>query len=301
MEKIRPPEYADYGLLLLLGAILGSSFVLMKIAVTTVPTLQVVFFRLLVAFSVLYGWMKIKNLSYPSFQDSVFWKTVVLLGLTANVIPFILITWAEKEINSNLAAVYMATVPIFSVVLAHWMTTDEKISPKKIIGVGVSFLGVIILLWDALDNLSLGLLGQLACMLAAILYAFSSIVTKRIAHINATVISTAVLLSGLLFMLPIVLLVILFPDYVIEAAPISPSLNSILSIILLGLFPTALAFVIIYKLIHDVGAVFMTSATYLVPLFAVFWGFVILFEVIDASMVASILLITIGVYFVTKK
>lgn len=294
MQALRNPVWSDFLLLILLGAMFGSSFVLMKIAVNTIPTFYVVFLRLVVAFLVLFGFMKIKQYQLPPVSEKKFWKIIILLGFTANIIPFALITWAESSINSNLAAIYMATIPIFSLLLAHIITEDEKINQRKIMGCCIAFIGVLFLLWEDVGDISINLFAQIACVLAAISYAYSRIVSKQISTVNFVVISVCILGSGVISMLPFVFF-FSYPE--IDTSSIKP----LFAVLLLGIFPTALAFVILYKLIRDVGVVFMTSVNYLVPVFALFWGFVILNEPIDSKLIVALCLISLGVFTVLSR
>lgn len=294
MQKLRIPLWTDFLLLVLLGAMFGSSFVLMKIAVDTIPTFYVVFFRILVAFLILFGFMKIKQYKVPPLSEKKFWNIIIFLGFTSNIVPFALITWAEKTINSNLAAVYMATIPIFSLLLAHIFTEDEKINQKKIAGCCIAFIGVVFLLWQDVGNISINLFAQIACVLAAISYASSRIISKQIGAINPVVISVCVLGSGIISMLPFVFF---FSHLEIDTS----SSKSFFAVLLLGIFPTALAFVILYKLIRDVGAVFMTGVNYLVPPFALFWGFVILNESISFKLILSLCVIFLGLFVISSR
>ena len=294
MDKLRPPNLLDYVLLIFLGAMFGSSFLLMKVAVNTVPTFYVVFFRLLFAFIALYIFVRVKKYKFPSIHNQEFWKVCIILGLTSNIIPFSLITWAEKEIDSGLASIYMTTIPIFSLLLAHIVTNDEKITLWKAVGVCVSFSGVIILLWKGAGDISQNFLAQIACLFSAILYAYSIIKSKSISNENPIVISAAVLLCAVLLMIPLVFLLR-------GSMSFYPSNASILSIVLLGIFPTALAFVVLYRLIHDVGAVFVASVNYLVPVFAILWGYIFLSERINEEILLSLVLIFTGIVFVSKN
>ena len=149
---------------------LGSSFIFMKIAVQTVPTLWTVAFRLFIALAILCFYMKVKNLKFP--RENVFWKYCFLLGITANIIPFSLITWAEKEINSNIAFMYMATIPIFSMILAHFLSNDEKISTRILIGMLISISGTVLLLKESIADMSTGFLSQIACIIAVFFFRF---------------------------------------------------------------------------------------------------------------------------------
>ena len=295
MQTLRAPTFFDYVLLVLLGSMFGSSFLLMKVAVETVPTITIVFFRLLVALGVLYVVMRLNGLRLPPFREKLFWRLSLLLGFTANIIPFGLITWAETEIDSGLAGIYMATIPVFSLFLAHYMTSDEKISGRKIIGVCAAFGGVFLLLWGNAGELSWhGLVAQLACLASAVFYAYSRIKTRKLSQYNPVVSSVAVLLCGTFSLLPYMLL---FES----TRNITPSVEAITAIVLLGIFPTAVAFVIVYKLIRDVGAVFLTSVNYLVPVFALFWGYIVLSEPITVNLLLPLAIIMVGVFFISGR
>ncbi len=294
MNTLRSPVFFDYLLLVLLAGLLGSSFLLMKVAVGSVPILYIVFFRLLVAFLILYAFMRLKHFALPSFREKGFWKTAVVLGFSANIIPFSLITWAEQTIDSNLAAIYMATIPIFTLIMAHCLTDDEKISVKKSIGVCVAFFGVVILLWQEAGDMTFNLIAQIACLIAAVFYAYSGIKIKKLANINPVVISTGVLLCGVVVMLPFVL-------YFEDITNITPANEAILAIVLLGVFPTALAFVVLCKLIADVGAVYTTNTNYLIPIFALFWGYIFLSELINERIIMALMFIMTGVFLVSQK
>ena len=293
-KEIHSPRATDYILLLILAAMLGSSFVLMKIAVETIPTFTTVWFRLIVAFIVLFSVMSLRGINFPDTNRLKFWAYCALLGITANIIPFSLITWAEKTIDSNLASFYMATIPIFSIGLAHLFSDDEKIKINGLIGVLISGFGTVYLLAPSITEASKGTVAQLACLSAAFFYAFSRIQTKNLSHVNPLITSTAVLFTAILTMTPFI--------FIIEdLGRISPSNASIISVILLGIFPTAIAYVILYSLIANVGAVFMTSVNFLVPAFGLIWGSLVLSEEASARLLLSLGIIGLGFWITSDR
>ena len=292
--KLRAPTAFDFVLLLLLGALLGSSFVLMKASVASLSVFMTVFFRLVIALVVLLVAAKFQQMKLPPLVDVGFWLVCGVLGFSANILPFGLITWAEVYIETNLASLYMATIPLFSLVLAHATTSDEKMTANRIFGMFVGFLGVFVLLYEPHESLAEGIMPQLACILAALLYAASRVLTKRVAMYDPLIVSLAVTIFATLAMAPF-------------ALPFLPSAidgatgKSLLAVLLLGIFPTACAFVILYRLIRTVGAVFQTSVNYLVPCFGFLWGYLVYSETPSRSMWFAIALIFFGLYRATKS
>ncbi len=292
MKTIRKAKPFDYVLLVILAGFLSSSFFLIKIALNYMPLFFVVYFRLLIAFIFLLVLVKIKKLSFP--RKKSFWINVFILGILGNIAPFYLITWAEQTISSALAALYMSSIPIFALFLAHFLSHDEKINIKKILGLCISFVGLIILLHKDLTSLSFGLFAQLACLLAALFFAYSRVKAKEISEEEPLVTSAATLLTSL------IILSFYLPFGAYKTSDFILSYEGIFSIVLLGLVPTAIAFVILYKLINNVGAVFMLSVNYLVPIFGLFWGYALLGEQIAHKLVLPLFLIILGIFFASK-
>lgn len=292
MKSIRKARTFDYVLLIILASCLSSSFFLIKISLNFMPLFFVVYFRLLIALIFLLVLVKIKKLSFPRKKN--FWINVFILGILGNIAPFYLISWAEQTISSALAALYMSSIPIFGLLLAHFLSHDEKINIKKILGLCISFSGLIVLLHKDLGSLSFGLFAQLACLLAALFFSYSRVKAKELIEENPLVTSAATLLASLIilsFYLP-------FGDF--KTSDFILGYEGIISIILLGIIPTAFAFVILYKLINNVGAVFMLSVNYLVPIFGLFWGYALLDEKIADKLVLPLFLIIIGIFFASK-
>jgi len=291
--QLRAPTYFEFGLLLLLGAMLGSSFVLMKASVASISVFMTVFIRLTIAAVALGLAARLLRKKMPSLQDRAFWGICFMLGIGANILPFGLITWAEIYIDTNLASLYMAVIPLFSLMMAHFLTGDERITGRKTLGLLSGFLGVFILLSDEFSALSALLLPQLACIFAAFCYAASRILSRRLAPFDPLVVSQAVTLCAVIMMAPFAITVLL------------PTLqnatnDSLLAAMLLGLFPTAIAFVILYHLIRTVGAVFQTSVNYLVPCFGFIWGYLIYAETPTTRMWLAMLLIFCGLRIAHK-
>lgn len=283
----------DFVFLLLLGALLGSSFVLMKASVASLSVFMTVFLRLAIALAILLVATKCQKMKLPPLMDLGFWLVCGVLGFSANILPFGLITWAEIYIETNLASLYMATIPLFSLVLAHATTSDEKMTANRIFGMVVGFLGVVVLLYEPNASFAAGLLPQLACILAALLYAASRVLTKRVAMYEPLIVSCAVTFCATIVMAPFALP---FLPSAIDGA----TYKSLLAVLLLGIFPTACAFVILYHLIRTVGAVFQTSVNYLVPCFGFLWGYLVYSETPSRFMWFAIALIFFGMYRANK-
>ncbi len=153
----------------------------------------------------------------------------------------------------------------------------------------VSICGTAYLLEPSLKEVTKGSIAQFACLSAAFFYAFSRIQTKKISHIDPVATSTGVLAAAIITMFPFIFL----GENINE---ISPSSESLISIILLGVFPTAIAYVILYSLIANVGAVFMTSVNYLVPCFGIIWGSIVLSEEPSTRLLFSLVIIFFGLW-----
>lgn len=281
-------------LLVLLGALLGSSFVLMKASVASLSVFMTVFVRLAIALVVLLVAAKFQQMKLPPLMDVGFWLVCGVLGFSANILPFGLITWAEIYIETNLASLYMATIPLFSLVLAHATTSDEKMTGSRIFGMLVGFLGVVVLLYEPNVSLAEGFMPQLACILSALLYAASRVLTKRVAMYDPLIVSLAVTICATLAMAP-------FALPLLSSAIDGATGKSLLAVLLLGIFPTACAFVILYHLIRTVGAVFQTSVNYLVPCFGFLWGYLVYSETPSRFMWFAIALIFFGLHRATKS
>ncbi|MEG9883131.1 MAG: DMT family transporter [Hyphomicrobiales bacterium] len=287
---LRQPGVLDFGSLGLISMMFGSAFFLMKIAAESIPVILVVFLRLFIALILIFLFLKFKSLNIKNSYK--FWTNCLSLGFVANIIPFSLLTWSEQYIDSTVASIYITATPVFAVLIAHFGSHDEKFKPRTAIGILIGLSGTLFLLKDGFKAVSSeNLIAQGACLLAAFCYAFSRVQTRKISDHHPVVISFGVLLCAVLEMLP-------FVSYNLLSGtiPFNPSLSGILAVILLGIFPTALAFILVYRLIAEVGAVFLTTTNYLVPVFGALWGYIFLSEHITSELILCFLTIVIGLW-----
>jgi drug/metabolite transporter (DMT)-like permease len=213
------------------------------------------------------------------------------MGLLNNVIPFTLIVWGQGHIASGVAAILNATTPLFSVILAHLLTADEKMTGRRVIGVLAGIVGVGIMMGPAiLNGLGASLLGELAVLGAAISYGFANVFGRRFRSLGVTplVSATGQVTASAVILVPVVL---------VTQAPwmlAMPSLATIASLVAIAALSTALAYVIVFRILATAGATNLSLVTLLVPVSALFLGAIFLHEPIDSHQIVGILVIAIG-------
>jgi drug/metabolite transporter (DMT)-like permease len=280
------PNRQDYGLLIALGAVWGSSFLLIKWAVQTIPPATVATGRIAIGAIVLLLIVAVRGHRWP--RASWVWLLLAIMGLFGNVIPFTLINWGEVRIDSSLTAILMSTVPLVTIFLAPAFVRDEPITTGKIIGVGLGMAGVAALIGpSALAGAQGELLGQIAVTIATVCYALNGLIARRLPQMPVELISAGALLCATVAGLPLALLV----D---QPWQITPSPGSLAALVCLGIVNTAGGYILLFRLTMRVGAGFASFNNFLVPLFGVFWGALLLNEQLSWRLVAGLLLILTG-------
>ena len=278
-------------LLLILGAIWGSSYLFIKVIVAEVSAFTLVAGRLTLAAIVLWGILRARGFSLP--RSRWIWRAYAVLGFVGAAIPYSLISWGEQYIPSGLAALLQSTTPMFTVILAHFLTDDERITIPKIIGVLVGFVGVgILMLPDLRQGLQADLLGQLAIVGSSLCYALTAIyIRSRLQGQPVLVSATGQLTMGMVYMLPASLLI----DRPFDLSPSPPVLASWLVLTILG---TVVAYVIYFTLIERSSATFVTMVTYIIPVNGLLLGALVLSEPLNVNVLGSLALILLGVLLV---
>lgn len=251
-------------LFLLLGAIWSSSFMWIKIAIQEVGPLTLVAFRVL--FGLLFGTavIIIQRTKLPSRRSD--WWPPLILGISNVAIPFFLISWGEKSIDSAVAAILDATVPLFTIVLAHLALRDDKMTVPRILSLLIGFAGVVILMSEDLGSSPSSLLGQAAVVLASIFYAGSSVYARKYTEdLPGILRSAGPLLSSTALMWPAAAL--LERPLTIPRLPLTW-----IALLWLGILGSGFAFILSYYLIHSIGPTRTTMVTYLFPLGGVIFG-----------------------------
>lgn len=286
----------DWTLLALLTALGGSSFTFIHAAIETAAPSVVAVGRLWVAAAALFLMMRAKRQSLPPFlirtKDRLrlnpIWKWMIGVGIIGYSIPFLIFPWAQQFVESGLAGVYMAFMPLWTLGLAYFFA-DEKLNPQRIAGFLMGFAGVLILLGpEALAGVrASGFLAQAGLLVATLCYAISVVMSRRAPGTSPRVFSAGVVAMGAIFATPALLF---------AAADLSAlSLKSAASIVILGIGPTALAGFIIFTIVGRAGASFMALANYVTPLVAVVLGALIYHERLEASVLIALAVILAGV------
>lgn len=273
--NIGGPKLPDYLLLTGLAIVFGASFMFTSIALKDFSPLTVAASRIGLAALLVYVFMKARNLSLP--PPGRLWFYIVGSALFGNALPFALVSWGQVGVEAGLAAILMAIMPLFAVVIAHFSTADEKLNRYKLFGVILGLIGVVVLMgWNELGQLGDKMMRQYAIALAAVSYALNAILTKRLANTARLPMITALLLAGTAMILPFALILE-------QPWQTSPGVSSLLSVFVLALGPTALATWVILVIIDRQGASFLSQINFLVPVFGVLLARVFLGEKLPAN------------------
>lgn len=281
------PQPGDYALLFALAAIWGSSFLFIKLGVETVPAATTTALRLAIAAVVLVAVAWRAGQAMP--RGARLWKLILMSALFGNALPFTLISWGEEVIDSGLAAILIAVMPLSTIALAHLFTSDEKLNARKALGVALGFAGVLVLIGpEKLTRLGDDTMRQLAVAGAAFCYGINAIVTKSLVELPRRSLAAALMVASALMLAPVSLL--LDRPWTLDA-----SASSLLSILALGVAHTAVGTLMLFAIIGRQGASFFSQINFLVPVFGVFWGVVLLAERPPADAYWALALILGGV------
>lgn len=272
--------------LLTLGVIWGATFMAISVALEGYGPVTVACARTTLAAISLLLWMVVRRTPLPSRAA---YPYIFVGGLFSSAIPFISLSWGLQFVPSSFAGVAMAFVPLFVLPIAHFFS-DEPLTLRRSIGVGIGFTGAIVLIGP--DALLVGdgivTLGQLACLFAALCYSISSVQVRNCPPIDPIAMSAFTLLVGSVVMIPIMLAT--------EGVPTWQGMRPGVAILVLGFLPTAFATALRVLIIRSAGSVFMTLVNYQVPLWSVFFGAVLLSEPLPPSLFAALVLIFTGLF-----
>ncbi len=287
---MHPHPVKHWVLLLALTAMWGSSFMFIKLGVATVPPATLVASRLALGAVLLYAVMRMRGLALPPLGRR--WLPFVALAIVGNCAPFYLITWGQQFIDSALAGILIAVMPLATLLLAHFFVAGERMTAGRALGFCVGFAGVVVLMGPTalagLGGSALKVAAQATVLAGALCYAINSIIARRSIATDFLVASTAVLIVAGALMVPVALVF----D---RPWALAPSAGSIAAIVWLGIGPTALATILYFRLIAAAGPTFMAIVNYLSPVVALLAGVVLLGEEPGATAVAGLVLILFGI------
>lgn len=275
----------------LLSLAWGASFLFIKLALDDLSPLMIGFVRLVIASAAMWI-IAAATGRRPRFGRRT-WLTLAAMGLFNNSLAFVLIPWGEQYISSSLAAILNSTVPLFTVVLAHFVVTDERLSNRRVGGLVIGFSGVVVLMVPQSGGSDLGnldsLLGSLAIVAASACYAIATVIGRRNLRSEQPVLTSATQLTfGALWLLPVVLLsgdLLMLPDV---------SIFTWLSMLWLGAIGSGLAYLLYFTLLREIGATQVVVVTYVLPFIGVALGVLVLNEPLRWSMIAGLGLILAG-------
>ena len=288
----RQPARADYIILFLLGALWGSSFGAIKIALYGVSPLTVMSVRIILAGVALLVLTLIRSTPFPrGFQN---WKKIFWMALFGVLIPFFLVPWGQQKIDSSLAAIIMSINPFFALILGHYFSEDENFNKRQFFAMLLGFSGVFLVFNENADFSTNGnFWGQGAVILAGIGYTISGVIAARLRGISADSVSASVFIVASLIALPLWLIYDSPWDLELEQ-------DSIFALTHLGLVSTGIAFLMRYYVILRAGAVFFSYVAFLIPMFGIFFGVIFLDETVSVNTMVAVVLILLGVYFGRK-
>ena len=289
---MREPKIIDYALLTILALIWSSAFFNIKIATYSYGPVTIAFLRIFFGAIPVIGLCMFKKIKIEAFSKDWYW--FALIGMINLVIPFFLIAYGVQKVQSNLAAILMASTPLSATVLAHFFTSNEKINFTKIFGVLLGFSGIVFLFSDNVLINENNFLSALIIFFASTFYVIGGLLTLKISNKKNENVTASILIWGVIFLVPIT-------AYTEQPWNLTPSTASTISVIYLGIFATGLAWLLRFRILKNNGLVFQAQVAYLIPIFGIILGYIFLKELITPKVLVAVVAVIIGIYFVKKS
>ncbi len=265
----------EWGMVITLSILWGGSFFFNGVVVRELPTFTVVVGRVILGAAALLIVMRFMGLRMP--KERAIWQAFFGMGFLNNVVPFTLIVWGQAHVASGVASILNATTPLFTVIVAHFLTSDEKMTGSRLLGVAMGFAGVIVMIGgDSLHGLGLDLLAPLACLGAGLSFAFAGVYGRRFKALGVTPMATATgqVTASSLMLLPVMLLV---DQPWTLPMPSTAALGALVGVAVLS---TALAYILYFRILATAGATNLLLVTFLIPVSAILLGVGLLDEIL---------------------
>ena len=288
---MRQATLTDYTLLVLLALIWASAFFNIKIATysfgpVTIALLRVFFGAIPVLILCFY-----KKIKVEAFSKDWYWFAII--GFINLVVPFYLISYGVKSVQSNLAAILMSTTPLSSTILGHYYTKDEKFNFTKTIGILIGFAGIVYLFSDNLLINESNFISAILILVGSTCYVIGGVLTLKIKEKKNENVTGSILIWAVIILIPL--------SFLIEKPwTYSPSVQSTISVVYLGLVSTGIAWLLRFKILINNGLIFQSQVSYLIPIFGTILSYIFLRELITFKVVISLVAVTIGIYFVRR-
>ena len=289
---MREPKTIDYILLIVLALIWSSAFFNIKIATYSYGPVTIAFLRILFGAIPVVVLCLFKKIKIEAFSKDWYW--FALIGMVNLVIPFFLIAYGVQKVQSNLAAILMASTPLSATVLAHFFTNNEKINLIKLLGVLIGFSGIVFLFSDNILINENNFISALIIFFASTFYVIGGLLTLKISNKKNENVTASILIWGVIFLVPIT-------AYTEQPWNLTPSTASTISVIYLGIFATGLAWLLRFRILKNNGLVFQAQVAYLIPIFGIILGYIFLKELITPKVLVAVVAVIIGIYFVKKS
>ena len=288
---MRTPKLIDYILLIILSLIWASAFFNIKIATYSFGLVTIAFLRVFFGSIPVLLLCYFKNIKIEAFSKD--WHWFAMIGFINLVVPFFLIAYGVKSVQSNLAAILMSTTPLSSTILAHFYTKNEKFNLVKTIGILIGFSGIIFLFSDNILIDQNNFISALLILLGSTCYVIGGVLTLKISNKKNENVTGSILIWAT---------IILFPFVVFLEQPwqSTPRIDSLASVIYLGIVPTGVAWLLRFRILTQNGLIFQSQVSYLIPIFGVILGFIFLDELITTKVLISLIAVCIGIYFVRQ-
>ena len=289
---MREPKLLDYALLTLLALIWSSAFFNIKIATYSYGPVTIAFLRTFFGAIPVVGICLVKKIKIEAFSKDWYWFAAI--GMINLVIPFFLIAYGMQKVQSNLAAILMASTPLSATVLAHFFTDNEKINLTKILGVLIGFSGIVFLFSDNILINESNFTSALLILIGSTFYVVGGLLTLKISNKKNENVTASILIWGTIFLIPIT-------AFTEKPWNLNPSIDSTISLIYLGVVATGLAWLLRFRILKTNGLVFQAQVAYLIPIFGIILGYIFLKELITPKVLISVAAVIIGIYLVKKS
>tara|TARA_B100000579_G_scaffold258524_1_gene212944 strand:+ start:2053 stop:2946 length:894 start_codon:yes stop_codon:yes gene_type:complete len=289
---MRNPKILDYTLLSILALIWASAFFNIKIATYSYGPISIAFFRIFFGAIPLIFLCFYKRIKIEAFSKDWIWFASI--GVINLVIPFFMIAYGVQKVQSNLAAILMASTPLSATVLAHFFTKYEKINFTKIVGVLIGFFGIIILFSENILINNENFFYALMILIGSTFYVIGGLMTLKISKKKNENVTASILIWGAIIAFPVAMLVE-------QPWNLSPRLDSTISLIYLGVFPTGIAWLLRFSILKKNGLVFQAQVAYLIPIFGVILGYIFLKELITLKVFIALIAVVVGFYLVRRS
>jgi len=283
-----PMSQTDWTLLVVLSVLWGGSFYFAKIAVREIPPLTLALGRVGIAALALL--IIARAMSTPLPRNGRTWWDFTVMAALNNVVPFTLIFWGQIYISIGLASILNATSPLFGVLVAHFLTHDDRLNAGRVVGLIAGFTGVVVLIGpDLLTELGTNVLAELALLASSMFYAFGAVYSRRARALPPIMVATGQLSMSTVLLLPVVFL------FDKPSSVLTASNAAIWAMVSIALLSSALAYLIYFRILARSGATNALLVTFLIPVSAILLGILLLSETLDLRQIAGMAAIFVGI------